>query len=519
MRLPPFLAYAAVGFFGIVVVLPVAAMTVLPWLGGSPDPAPRAFSLWEYRQLNLGFSSLGLAGGTTLLSLVLGVPLALVIEKLDVPARKLLLVGSLVPLLIPPYMHAIVWIRVQQHLQPFLGFDVHGLPGAVWVLTLAYFPLVTLLTVGGLRSIDRSVEEASLLVRNPLSTVLRVVLPLARPHITAGAVCVFVFALMEFGVPDFLRVRVYPVEIFIQYSALFDERAAAVMSWPLLVAAVLLVWLQHRAMAGRPYFSTGDGSLAPKSYPMGRGGVGALAACVLLLGLAAALPVGMMIRGTGSLGETLELVHHSQDAITTSLLLSSAAAGAATLLAFLLACRVCRPGGRSGRLLQMAIFIPFLVPAITLGIGLIKVWNRAWLDAWYDSPAIVVMGWVARFLPFAFVTVHAGLMQLNPRLEEAAALAGAGWGRTVGRVLGPLLLPNFLLAFFLVFVFSLGELGTSLLVIPPGRETLPIRIYNFMHYGAEQKVMGLCLVSVLLILGCTGLALAAVKGWGRKGWR
>ena len=98
------------------------------------------------------------------------------------------------------------------------------------MLGLAYYPFVTLLTVSGLRSMDRSQEEAALLSRGKWQTLRRVTLPLTTPHILTGAIFVFVFSIMDFGVPDILRVSVYPVEIFVQFSTFYDERAAAILS-------------------------------------------------------------------------------------------------------------------------------------------------------------------------------------------------------------------------------------------------------------------------------------------------
>ena len=70
------------------------------------------------------------------------------------------------------------------------------------------------------------------------------------------------------------------------------------------------------------------------------------------------------------------------------------------------------------------------------------------------------------------------------------------------------------LAWLVVFVFSLGEFGVSLLVVPPGQATLPIRVYNLMHYGATDIVAALSLVAL-------GLAAAGVALFGalrRKLW-
>jgi iron(III) transport system permease protein len=69
--------------------------------------------------------------------------------------------------------------------------------------------------------------------------------------------------------------------------------------------------------------------------------------------------------------------------------------------------------------------------------------------------------------------------------------------------------------FFISFVLALGELGTTLLIIPPGMTTMPIKIYNFMHYGAEATVAALCLILLALQL-LFSLALLGITRWNRE---
>jgi iron(III) transport system permease protein len=81
----------------------------------------------------------------------------------------------------------------------------------------------------------------------------------------------------------------------------------------------------------------------------------------------------------------------------------------------------------------------------------------------------------------------------------------------VGQIILPLLMPSIIAAAFIVFILSFGELGTTLLIIPPGKETIPIKIYNLMHYGAEQMVAALCLILLLIILASYGVFLIILK--------
>jgi iron(III) transport system permease protein len=197
-----------------------------------------------------------------------------------------------------------------------------------------------------------------------------------------------------------------------------------------------------------------------------------------------------------------------------SLLLALTAAGLTALLAFVIAHSLlrARQGPRAG--LHYLTQVPFAVPPILLGIALIGLWNRPATGWLYDSVAMVVLGYVAHFLPFAICVVHAGLQQFDQRLEEAAWLAIPGRMRITRLIILPLVRGGLAAGFLIVFVLAMGELGVTLLVVPPGVETLPVRIYNLMHYGAEDAVAALSLILLATQLVLCLLALAVV-GWKR----
>jgi len=531
VRLPRWAVAAAWTAFALAALLPLVQLLAdALWRDGGWDLTPVWALLLTDSQWRLLANSLMVAGGASALAVGIGVPLAFATERTDLPGRRLLGVLYLVPLLIPPQLHAIVWLRllaqngpINPFLQHALGLEaaplgVFSVPGVVFVLGLAYFPFVTLLTKAGLRTVDPSLEEAALLRQGPLRVIAGITLPLVAPHILAGAILVFVFAIIDFGVPDILRVRVYAVEIFIQFSALYDKRAAVVLSLPLLAATLMLVGLQARLMRGRAYLSLAHGAAGARRYPLNKTRFLALLGCGLVLGLSVLVPVGTLAFAAGSPGAYARVMEPALSAMGTSLALALAAAGVTTLLA----CVIAHSMLRSRRGLRPALHyltqVPFAVPPILLGIALVGVWNRPATGWLYDSVAMIVLGYVAHFLPFAVRAVHAGLQQLDPSLEEAAWLATSRRWRIAGLITLPLVRGSVAAAFLVVFVLAMGELGVTLLIAPPGVETLPVRIYNLMHYGAEQAVAALSLILLAAQLAVCLLVLAAAR-WhpgGRK---
>lgn len=174
MKQPRWIQTIVFLIFGIIVLLPILFMVIGSfWADGQLSLSSYRELLFDKRQIGLIKNSFGLSFGATLLSLAIGVPLAFLSAKTNLWGRKLLGIAYLIPILIPPYMHAIVWTHllsknglINQCIAQLFSlketpFDIYGLPGAIFVMASAYFPFVTLLTVSGLRSIDRRMEEAS----------------------------------------------------------------------------------------------------------------------------------------------------------------------------------------------------------------------------------------------------------------------------------------------------------------------------------------------------------------------
>jgi iron(III) transport system permease protein len=118
----------------------------------------------------------------------------------------------------------------------------------------------------------------------------------------------------------------------------------------------------------------------------------------------------------------------------------------------------------------------------------------------YGTFAIVVSAYFARFIPFTVRILQASMKQVDPSLEEAALLAVPSRLRVLHRVVGGLTRPGWWAAFFLGFVLCFRELESTLLVLPAGMETVPVKIYNYMHYGAQDRVAALCLLTAMVIL-------------------
>ena len=509
--------YLPLGYLGAEAI----AFTEIPAFG-SGSQVPFSGIRWD-----LFGRSVLLAVGATALAVVLGVPYAFLCAKTDLPGQGPFSVLFLTPLLIPPYIHAIVWSRllspvgpVNQFLTAQVGItppplDAHNLAGAVFVLAMAYFPFVTLLTLSGLKSLDRGYEEAAVLQNSGRRAMWKVTLPMIRPHVIAGSLFVFVFSMIDFGVPDLLRVQVYPIEIFISFSAFYDERAAVLSSLPLLALTSVLIALQVWTMRERSYVSLGAGQGLPFRYRLGAWRPVGFFFCCVVIAISVAVPLVSLVAASGPWGTYTKVLRSSAAQIGDTLVLAAVAAMIMAIFSLFVAISIRTSRGTWRTLMEYLSQLPFAVPSIVLGIGLIMLWNRPQTEWVYGTHWIIVLGYVAHFIPFTIRVLHANMQQVNPRLFEAASLSAAGNARTYFRIALPLLRTGLLTAFFIAFILSFGELGITLLVTPPGTETIPVKVYNFMHYGAEATVATLCLVLIAIQALVAAVVFAAGRSFSR----
>jgi len=517
MKPPRFFSPTVISLFVIIALLPIFYMTTVPFWVEVSGQSQDYSSLFDNRHLSLAKNSLGLAIGTTALCLAIGIPLAFLFSRTNLWGSKIFGIIYIIPILIPPYIHAIVWNHLNSFIKQFISLDIHSLWGVIFVLTLAYFPFVTLMTQSGLKSIDRNLEESSLLCHGKWKTLTRITLPLVTPHIFSGAIFVFIFSIIDFGVPDILRVNVYPVEIFIQFSAFYNESAATILSLPLIAITLFLIFLQKQHMKGRAYVQISGGFSKGIRYHLGWLNILAFSFCLMVFGLSVVIPTVVLLKVAGPLFNYIRVLNTSINQVTYSLILAFSGALTALFLAFSLSYLIEKSKSKIRIPLEFASFIPLAIPATTLGIGLIKVWNRPLTDFVYGSPFIIILGYIARFIPFIIIATISGLKQVSPQQEEAAFLSVNSWTKVIRKIVIPLSRHSLIAGLFIVFILSFGELGTTLLVIPPGRETVPIKIYNLMHYGAEQMVAALCLILIVIILAFSGLFLVFHKNLTKRG--
>ncbi|HEC20723.1 MAG TPA: iron ABC transporter permease [Gammaproteobacteria bacterium] len=474
--------------------------------------------LADSRQWLLMRNSLLLASLVTLFTFVLGVPLGILLGKTDLPLRRALTLLFTIPLLIPPYIVAVAWSGLLQLLAPggdIAGAWLFGLPGCVLVLSTVFLPIPLLLTQVLLRSVDPQMEEAGRLATGWRGVLAGITLPLILPGVLLAAVLVFLLALGEFSVPNYLRYAVFPVESFTQFSAFYDFSAATTAALPLAGVALILVLFEALLLHRHGWrLHSAGGGIDFLRIPLGRWHGGLLLAVALAGLLFILLPIGTLtIQSLGSYGEALRRAGGS---LANSLLFAT---GGATLLAtvgFLIGYLIQTRSLRSWRAVDTLTLFLLALPGTVIGIGLTGLWNRPLTDIIYATPLIILIGYLARYIALTSRINAAQLAQIPPSMEEAAQIAGAGWYRRIFFIVIPLAWRGLLASWLVGYIFSLRDTGITLLVHPAGAETLPVRILTLMANGSPALIAALCVIMIAATLVPAGLLWAILASHRNK---
>lgn len=455
-------------------------------------------------------NSFVLAAGTALLSLLLGLPIAAVLARVAFRGRRLLAVLLAGPLLLPPFFAAMGVSTSVGHVLASLGLagGTLQLANAIVCLSGLLAPVPALLVGRALAAVPAGLVDAALLAGGPRAARRAVALPAVRPAIAASAALVFVVALTDFAVPDLLgvflpdratAVHVFATEIFLQWNRNGNVGRAVATGAPFVVLVAVVLAFAFASLRRAPGGVLG-GATRPRprvAWTGARAGLPWLvAAPVLFLGLV--LPVGSVMSWGFSPAKVLPTVRETAGLLEDTerwVRLGLLTAFVTTAVAVALARAALRrgPGWRGAA--AIAGGLPLAVPGLVLMVGTLLLWLPL-----REKPNSLLMGTavlVGRFLPYALAAVGLAMREVDPRLEEAARLAGASPTTLFARIWGPLSLRGVATSFLLVLVLALRELD-AIQLIAPG--IVPVRIYDKVHWGRTADVANLSMAYLGLLL-------------------
>jgi iron(III) transport system permease protein len=527
-------------------------LTLLEALGGPGGPTLAGFAEFARRPdewLAL-WRSLWISLASVVLAAAVGVPLGFVFERAEFPGRRLL--GGLValPVALPPLVGVIAFLFlygesgfVSRAVQTVLRLEAPpwSLQGAGAILLVHAYSMYVyfyLFTRAGLARLDPALREAAAaLGAGPARTLVRVTLPLLRPALGGAALLTFMTALASFSAPYIFGggFRVMPTQIV--YSKLNgDLRMAQVETVALALLALLglaaLRRSERAAGAGQPAEAGVRGVAPARRAVRGRLArpLAALAgwglAVVLLLPHATLVLVSLVPTGTWTieaLPPVLALDNYRRllaeaerlRPLLNSLWMAAVATAGALIVGFAAARLAVRDRARRvGRWLETILALPWAIPGTVFAVALATAWSvdRPWAGRFVlvGTPVLLPLAYLLRSLPLTGRSALAGLRQLDPALEEAAAALGASRRRTLARVVLPLVAPALRAGAAIALITALGDFVVSIVLYT--YETRPISIEILSSLRLQELGVAAAYGVVLMAASAAAFFLAGEQG-------
>lgn len=541
-------------FLGIFFFLPLARILTLGLNPGSFVILGGSFALRLAEVLRFTFFQ---AFASTLLTLIVGLPLAFLFARYEFPLKPALRTLTAIPFMLPTVVvaagfNALMGPRGWLN----LGMDALGLPPVQFVGTLQailvahvfYNATIVIRVVGAAwSSLDpRLAQAARSLGASPAQVFLRVTLPLLRPAILAASLLVFLFDFTSYGVilllggPKFSTIE---VEIYIQAMHLLNLPSAALLSLAQLscTLAFSILYSRYAARLAVPVKPVEPIAQIPKSFPE-RAFAFVLSSFVVLFFLLPllALPIRSITRLEAERGQRAqvgpaltteyyaELFVNRRDSIfyvppveaaRNSLVYAGLTVAFSLTLGFPAALALSRPG-RLARWVDPLLMLPLGASAVTLGLGYIITFNRP-LSAFFPlslinlqfsfltesllkSPLLVPLAHATIALPFVIRSLQAALATIPNRYREAAAVLGANPFQVWWHIDRPILARAVVSSGAFAFTVSLGEFGAASLLARPEYPTLPTAIFRFLSQpGGLNYGQAMAMATILMFL--TGL--------------
>ncbi len=516
----------------------VTLLVVVPMIAVAIGAATEAGGLTARPFLTV-LGSVGIIGntiwvgvGTTIIAVAVGGSLALALARIDTPGRALLSQLVPIPLYITPLLTAIAWSwlgsprggLINLLCRQVLGIDslvnLQSAGGIIFVAGLAYVPLPFLLIGAALRGMDPSLEESARIHGASLLGALRLVtLPLVLPAILGSALLVFVQAMGLFSVPAVLGMPdgfyVAGTEIYRLLNN-YPPRVSQAAAWGLLLLAVTaaLIWTQSAILNRRSYVTVTGKSFRPRILEIGGFRYCLAAIAWLYVAAAVLLPVATLIWAALVNFITIDpklmafdlqhfryvLLEYPKTylAMRNSVVLGAAAATCACALGLGIGWVIVRTRSWARAYLDQVGMFPLAMPSMVLALGLLWVYVRAPVLPIYGTIWILLIAYVTHYLPFGVRAASGALRQLHRELEDAARMTGASWSKTIRWITFPLARPTLVAAWTLLFILSMQEISSSILLYTSRTTVLSVAVFDLWEAGNVSALAALSVIQLAI---------------------
>jgi len=468
-------------------------------------------------------------------AVIVGGGLAVLLDRTDLPGRRVLRLFALSPLLVPPFVGAIAWIGIAGPTSPVNLWwrDMFGAPlgtiygghGVVFLLVVHSYPIAMLVVSAALRRVPADLEHAARIGgASAVRALGTVTVPLLRPALISSFTLIAVSNLADFGIPSIIGLPERYVTLstlvyrYIQ-SGTVDRPLEVVATIGAVLLVIALVALVLDLLASRRRWELDSSASTPQRLPLGRSRplVAVLAwgfvLTLTLLPLLALLSQSLL----PAPGVPLAVENLTLDNVVRAVTAKGTATGATTsVMLAVLAGLVCgvvglgigtlvtRTRARDNGLLRAVAILPQAVPGLVIAVAWLVLAPRIGL---FNTPWLILCAYITSFVALVVQAVAAPLSATPLTVEEAARASGASRFRALLDVSLRMAVPAALSGTVLVALTAVRELTLSVLLLSPGAQTLGVTIFNLQQAGAYNAASALSLL--ITLIGLAGLGLAA----------
>ncbi|MGD8238816.1 MAG: iron ABC transporter permease [Armatimonadota bacterium] len=483
-------------------------------------------------------NSINVGAAATVLTTIIGLPLAFVMTRRRFRGKGLLQALVLVPMVMPPFVGAIgmrqffarfgsinlALMKLGIISEPVDWFGGGGFVGVVILEALHLYPIMYLNIAAALANVDPSMEEAAQnLGAGPWKLFRTITFPLMLPGYFAGAVIVFIWAFTDLGTPLIFQYRtVVPVKIFDNVKDIHTNPMGYALVVLVIVMTMLFFYVAKRFVGERRYEMMGRGHVAEREKPLGRiGTILALVGILSLIGIALLPHVSVLLTSISAkwfmtvVPEKVSLTYYGKvfsheltlPSIRNSLLFSSFSTVLDVVLGVLIAYLLTRRRIPGQNLLDATAMLPLALPGIVLAFGYVASFADTPLDPRQNPTLLLIIAYGVRRLPYAVRAAYAGFQQTSVALEEASQNLGASPFTTLRRITFPLISANLVAGAILAFSFAMLEVSDSL-ILAMKEQYYPITkaIFHLMQRIADgpfiasaMGMLGMALLTVSLV--------------------
>lgn len=529
----------------LLVAIPILALvygsfqTAQPGSGGS-------FTLSNYSNLlssgvlNSMLTTLWIGLLSSILCIIVGTSIALIVHRTDFKYGRLITALVGLSFYFPSFILAMAWIIIGSPggvinavLRDVLGItaissDIYTAAGIVFVMTLHQIPFVYLTMRGPILGMDGIYEEAARTSgAKPFAVLYRVTLPLLGYSLLSSFILTFIITIEQFAIPALIGIPGHVTMLATQLYLLVrftpaDYGLAAAIGIMLSVITGLAIWAQRRVTkTGRLTTVTGKAGRATP-IPLGKWKWLAYFITFGFVTLGLLLPMVILIytsllkwftsnpmNGMYTLRNYTFIVESSSTLTSfwNTLIVSGVGAIFGVLLGLFASYFTLRLKPTGYRMLDFIVTLPFGVPGVVMGLGLL--WAYAYLTyiPLYGTLTVIILAFVTRFLPYATETIGGQMIQIDKSLEEAAWVGGATRLQGVQKVLLPIVTPSVQGAYFLLFMAFFREISSAILLYTAATSVVSISIWSFFEQANWGLASSLSVVATLIIFIAMSLIL------------